>query len=626
MTLQHKPFRGKVLAELVSRTLVAVILILGFYGAFAYYVSKRTFDSELGARLRVVARMAAQDLHPRWLPYLDGKGHLYEEYRRLLDERREWSEAENLFLLDEKGRVLVDARGRYEVRERYWLLQMDPEPFYAALRGTPSASLLYQGQDGGVYKVAYAALPAAGGGQGLVLGLEANATFVSGLHRFARILFFMGLACLGAGAGLLYVFGRRLVEPLRVLSEASRQVAAGDFSARVKVDAPNEMGELAQAFNEMTQQLQAHNDYILESMGNGLVVVDLGGRVTTFNHAASRMLTVPAGEALGATSEEVFRKFPELSRKIDAAVWEGARLKDLEFTLLGEDPRVVRIQTGPLLGPGGSVLGTEVLLTDQTEVRRLEGRIKAAEKMATIGELAAGIAHEIRNPLGAMKGFTEILARKLGDNATAREIVDDIASEIEILNKIVTNFLVFARPTHLDPHPMDLAEAVQTVLPLIEKDAERHKIRVDFRPGRPVTAELDLEQFRRAVLNVALNAVQASPAGGCVEVLAGGFARAELLSILGTDPLAEALSAHPTDSYAVVQVLDRGQGLPPDSGGKLFTPFFTTKTEGFGLGLSITRKILEAHGGVVGALSREGGGAWFVLVVPGIPPERGTEA
>jgi len=384
----------------------------------------------------------------------------------------------------------------------------------------------------------------------------------------------------------------------------------------VVVDAPNELGELAQAFNEMTQQLQAHNDYILESMGNGLVVVDLNGIVTTFNRAASRMLDVPAEQALGKPAEESFKPFPELSRRIDAAVWEGARFKDLELMLSDVNPTIVRLQTGPLQGADGRVLGTEILLTDQTEVRRLETRIKVSEKMATIGELAAGIAHEIRNPLGAMKGFTEILVRKLGANAEAKEIVEDIASEIEILNKIVTNFLVFARPTHVDSHPLDLTEVVQTVLPLVQNDAERRKVELVFREGRPITALLDLEQFRRAVLNVALNAVQASVVGGCVEVEAGGFTRSELVDLLRENEGLTGLSAHPAESFAVVQVMDRGPGLPLESAGKLFTPFFTTKTEGFGLGLSITRKILEAHGGWVGAGPRSGGGAWFVMVVP----------
>jgi len=626
MTLNRKNRRGKLLVELVSRTLVAVILILAFYGAFAYYVSKRTFDQELGTRLKVAARMAASEILPEWLPYLEDKGSLYEEYRKILDQQRVLSGSENLFLLDEKGHVLVDARGRYEVRELYWLLQMDPEPFRQSLQGVPSASLLYQGQDGGVYKVAYAPVPREQGVPPVVLGLEANATFVAGLNRFARVLFFLALACLAAGAAVLYVFGRRLVAPLHELSEASRRVATGDFSARVPVDAPNELGELGQAFNEMTQQLQAHNDYILESMGNGLVVVDLNGRITTFNRAASRMLKVSAAEAIGRPIEAVFGRYPVLARRIDAEVWEGARLKDLEINLSDEDPTIVRLQTGAVQGAEDHVLGTEILLTDQTQVRRLEARVKVTEKMATIGELAAGIAHEIRNPLGAMKGFTEILQRRLGDNEGAKEIVSDIATEIEILNKIVTNFLVFARPTHVEPHPLDLTEAVRSILRLIEKDAERKRVRVVFREGRSVTATLDLEQFRRAVLNVALNAIQASPEGASVELLAGGFTRGELLETLQGSDFSSLIADLPSESFAVIQVLDRGPGLPPEATGRLFTPFFTTKTEGFGLGLSITRKILEAHGGVVGGCSRPGGGAWFLMAVPVLPGEEGSEA
>jgi hypothetical protein len=202
MVLHKTHFRGKVLAELVSRTLVAVILILTFYGAFAYYISKKTFDSELGTRLTVAARMASQNIRSQWLTYLNGKGKLYEEYRRILDQQRELSQTENIFLLDEKGHVLVDARGRYEVRELYWLLQMDPDPFYAALKGRPSASLLYQGQDGGVYKVAYAAVPHEVGEPAVVLGLEANATFRGGAPPVRQSIVFLGSCLFGGGGGV----------------------------------------------------------------------------------------------------------------------------------------------------------------------------------------------------------------------------------------------------------------------------------------------------------------------------------------------------------------------------------------------------------------------------------------
>ncbi len=614
-------FHGRVLAELVSRTLFTVLLILGLYGGFAYYLSKKTFDAEMGTRLSALGRMSSQQIRPEWIPYIDGKGKLYEEFRTILERQRDLSQAEDIYLLDPQGRVLVDAKGKFEFQEPYWMLQLDPEPFHNALRGVPSVSLLYQGQDGGVYKVAYQALGPPGKPTA-VLGVEASANFIEGLHDFAKVLFLLALVCLGIGAAMLYVFGRRLVAPIRAMSLASKRVAAGDFSARVMVDTANELGELGSAFNDMTEQLQAHNDYILESMANGLVVVDLHGLVTTFNQAASRMLRIPAEQVLGKPAEEIFKRYGTLAKLADSAVWEGARLKDVELTLSEENPTVIRLQTGPLLGGDGRVLGTEMILTDQTQLRQLEGQVKTAEKMATIGELAAGIAHEIRNPLGAMKGFTEILVKKLPKNPAAREMVEDIASEIEILNKIVTNFLVFARPTQLDSQPLDLSEAVQTVVPLIEKEAERRRVRIDYRAGDPVTAQLDLEQFRRAVLNVALNAVQASPEGGVVEIAARGVARADLAELLRGIGLLPLLPSNPAAQFALVEVRDRGGGLPQDPS-KLFTPFFTTKTEGFGLGLSITKKILEAHGGGVGAAPREGGGAQFFLVVPAVQPKEG---
>src|SRR5690242_4486737 len=122
-------FRGSVLAELVSRTLFVGIVILFVYGGFAYYVSKRTFDAELGDRLLAIARLSAGETRSEWLPFLNGKGELYEKFRELLAEKKGESQARNLFILDGDGRVLVDANGQYEFRENNWLRDLDPEPF-----------------------------------------------------------------------------------------------------------------------------------------------------------------------------------------------------------------------------------------------------------------------------------------------------------------------------------------------------------------------------------------------------------------------------------------------------------------------------------------------------------------
>lgn len=608
-------FRGSVLAELVSRTLFVGVVILFVYGGFAYYVSKRTFDSEMGDRLLAIARLSAEQTKAEWLPFLNGKGVLYEKFRQFLDEKKKLSQAKNIFIMDTDGRVLVDANGQYEFKENNWLRDLDSEPFLQAKDGFPAVSILFPERDGGIYKIGYS--PIYRNKKVIaVLGVEASAKFIDGLNQFARVLFSFGLLCLLLMGGLLYAFGRRFISPIEELAKASQKIAEGDFSQRIPVTSGNELGALAHAFNEMTKRLQSHNEYILESMSNGLLVVDLKGHVTTFNRAASDILEIPQEKVIGRNYEDIFSTYPAFLSAIRTAHSQNQHLENKEVNLSEETPKFIRLKSAPLLGADAQELGTEIIFADETQLRKLQAQIKNSEKMATIGELAAGIAHEIRNPLGAMKGFTEILQKKLEKQADAKEMVADIASEIEILNKIVTNFLVFAKPPSLDSQETELSETVLGVLPIIEKEAESKKIKVRLIKHKDVFVKVDVEQFRRALLNLCLNAIQASPAGGEIGVEINRFSRPELLHFLSERGFTETLPVETEGLWGGLWVMDRGTGIAPENLKKLFTPFFTTKTEGFGLGLSITRKIVEASGGSVGAVNRSDGGAMFLVLLP----------
>ena len=621
--MKKKPFffHGSVLAELVSRTLFVGIVILFVYGGLAYYVSKKTFDAEMGDRLVAIARLSAAQTRAEWLPFLTGKGELYGKFKESLAEKKKDSQARNLFILDPQGRVLVDANGQYDFKENNWLCDLDPEPFHLARDGNPASSILFPESDGGIYKIGYAPV-FRNQRVAAVLGVEASAKFIDGLNRFAQFLFSLGLLCLLMMGGLLFAFGRRFISPIKAMARASQKVAEGDFSQRVAVPSANELGALAHAFNEMTQRLQSHNEYILESMSNGLLVIDLEGRVTTFNQAAARILEMPQEKVLGRFFDEVFRHLPAFLGALQTVHVAHRHLENKEINLSEDSPKFIRLRSAPLLGADARELGTEILFTDETQVRKLQAQIKTSEKMATIGELAAGIAHEIRNPLGAMKGFTEILQKKLDKQSDAREMVADIGSEIEILNKIVTNFLVFAKPTAVESQETELSEVIQGVLPLVEKEAEAKKIKVVFQQKGNPRLHVDVEQFRRALLNLALNAIQASPERKEVAFGIGGYPRTGLLRFLVEKGFHD-LSPVETESYwAVVWILDEGPGIPPENLKKLFTPFFTTKSEGFGLGLSITKKIVEALGGNVAAVNRPEGGALFLVLLPAMDPNK----
>ena len=511
--------------------------------------------------------------------------------------------------------MLVDANGQYDFKENNWLKDLDPEPFDRAMKGFPAVSILFPENDDGVYKIGYS--PVYLNKKIIaVLGVEASAKFIGGLNQFARVLFTSGLVCLLLMGGLLYAFGRRFIFPIEEMAKASQKIAEGDFNQKIEVTSGNELGALAHAFNEMTKRLQSHNEYILESMSNGLLVLDLKGNITTFNRAASLIFEIPQDRVLQRPYADVFSAYPGFLNAIHSVHVKRNHLDNKEINLSEEAPKFIRLRSAPLLGADSQELGTEIIFTDETQLRKLQSQIKTSEKMATIGELAAGIAHEIRNPLGAMKGFTEILQRKIKNQPEAKEMVADIASEIEILNKIVTNFLVFAKPTSVEAQEVDLTEAIQGVLPLIEKEAELKKIKIELNENKNIYLSLDVEQFRRALLNLALNAIQASPAEGVVSINSASFGRTELLSFLSEKGFSDLVPVETEGNWCGVWVLDRGPGILPGNLKKLFTPFFTTKTEGFGLGLSITKKILESLGGSVSMVNRAGGGAMFLMILP----------
>jgi signal transduction histidine kinase/HAMP domain-containing protein len=609
-------FRGSVLAELVSRTLFVGILILFIYGGFAYFVSNRTFDTEMGDRLLTIAHLTSSETQADWLPFLGGKGELYEKFQSFLRDKKKESQAKNIFIMDSTGRVLVDANGQYEFKENNWLKDLDSEPFLKAVSGIPSASILFPERDGGIYKVGYSPIYKKNKEIIGVLGVEASAKYMEGLNQFAKVLFISGLFCLLLMGGLNYAFGRRFISPIEEMARASFKIAEGDFSQRVRFSSSNELGALAHAFNEMAKRLQSHNEYILESMSNGLLVVDLNGYVTTFNRAASIILDLPQEKVIGQPYGTVFSAYPFFLKTIRAALLEQQQSVDKEVNLSEESPKFLRLRSAPLLGAEGQKLGTEILFSDETELRKLQTQIKTSEKMATIGELAAGIAHEIRNPLGAMKGFTEILARKIDKNIEAKEIVKDIATEIEILNKIVTNFLIFAKPTILDMQEAEIGEVILGVLPLVDNEAQQKKIRLTLIKTKEILIRLDVEQFRRAVLNLTLNAIHASPVNGEIVLGVKEFNRAELMNYLKDKGFQDIFPNEIESNWCGIWVADEGSGIQKENLKKIFNPFFTTKTEGFGLGLSITKKILESMGGNIAVTNKPDRGAIFLMILP----------
>ncbi len=221
-------------------------------------------------------------------------------------------------------------------------------------------------------------------------------------------------------------------------------------------------------------------------------------------------------------------------------------------------------------------------------------QLRRADRLSVLGQLSAGLAHEIKNPLASMKGSVEILASEFPTGHDKREFVEILGKELDRLNEVLSEFLQFARPPRPDRRPCDLREVIDSIRVLCSKEAHRQGVAIEsqYEPSLP-ELDLDAAQVQQALLNIVLNGVQAMPGGG-------------------------RLSISVTRRYddIGIEVRDEGTGVAPENRSRIFDPFFTTKDGGTGLGMAIARNLIQAHGGDIRLTDTEGQGATFLISLP----------
>jgi signal transduction histidine kinase len=235
----------------------------------------------------------------------------------------------------------------------------------------------------------------------------------------------------------------------------------------------------------------------------------------------------------------------------------------------------------------------EQLSETNRNLKNAEAQVRRSERLAALGQLTAGLAHELRNPLGTIKGSADMLEQNLphGD-AIARELAGFISSEVDRTNSLVSRFLDFARPLELRLAEANLGDLLRRAAAAAARDAEAHRVRIEIE-GDPILFDFDAELLERVFVNLILNAVQASSAGGSVRV-----------------------EWRNEGGEAIVEVTDQGSGIEPDKLESIFNPFFTTKASGTGLGLAIVSKIVDEHGGKIEVASIPREGSTFRVRLP----------
>ncbi|MBW1722633.1 MAG: PAS domain-containing protein [Deltaproteobacteria bacterium] len=361
---------------------------------------------------------------------------------------------------------------------------------------------------------------------------------------------------------------------------------------------------LAQAYRTTRTSLtriKAFSDNVVENMPIGLVAVDGEGKIASFNQAAESLLNVSAREVLGKKGEEVL---PGALWGITNELRKKPRILDgeLDCSLGGDRVLPLDVSASVLRGQDGGTWGHLILFRDLSEVRDLKREIERSRRLASLGRLAAGVAHEIRNPLSSIKGFATYFRDRYRENPEDQATADIMIQEVERLNRVITQLLDFARPVTLQKRRISLHSVIQHSLKMVEQQAEHKGIRIDAELSARVNeAWMDPDRINQVLLNLYLNAIEAMEGGGTLSVKVG---------------LDE-------DDRVTIVVSDTGVGIREEDLAHVFDPYFTTRSSGTGLGLAIVHKIIETHGGEVRVESEKGKGTKVTVVLPtDTPPTR----
>ena len=342
-------------------------------------------------------------------------------------------------------------------------------------------------------------------------------------------------------------------------------------------------------------RIKAFSDSIVENIPVGLLFISESGRIVTMNNACEKMLRISCLESMSryaadilppqlvALSQEALRSSEILIREIDVPVQGKNMLFETSASVLHDDD--------------GHFLGYIILLRDITEIRHLKREMQRKERLASLGSLAAGVAHEIRNPLSSIKGFATYFKERYKDVPEDKDTAEIMIREVERLNRVIGQLLEFARPMNVQQRTIDVNGILRHSLGMIRKQAASQGITIDAQDlaDEPVYAYIDQDRIGQVLLNVYLNAIEAMTNGGVLKIW---------------------IEKDEVNDTIAINVSDTGCGIPGADIGRVFDPYFTTKQSGTGLGLAIVHKIVEAHGGQVKIASTEEKGTTVSLILP----------
>ncbi|GFE61258.1 nitrogen regulation protein NR(II) [Geobacter sp. AOG2] len=358
--------------------------------------------------------------------------------------------------------------------------------------------------------------------------------------------------------------------------------------------------ESEEALREKTvnyDELERLSTGIVSNLESGLLTITPTGRIRVFNHYAEMVTGMTQADAYNTLLVDVFPALAGITENMDARM-DG----EFDFPLKNGEQMTLGYNAVPFTDSQGVQAGAIVNFKDLTSMKRMEAALKRADRLAALGEISARMAHEIRNPLAAMSGSVQLLAEHGSISENDQRLLKIVLREAARLNGLITDFLAYARPSSPCKERFELRPLVDDMIMFLASDSHFGKVSFRNLVAAHILIQADVNQLRQVLLNLFRNAADAMPEGGIVEV-------ESRFQLSGADGFHKVPAA-------VITVTDTGCGIDGATAAHLFEPFWTTKTDGSGLGLAVTYRIIEAHGGTVSVESPPGKGCRFTIMLP----------
>ena len=433
------------------------------------------------------------------------------------------------------------------------------------------------------------------------------------IKQIQMVILMVGMIALIFGTVASIFAARRITEPLNNLMRGTQSAAAGNINQDFRINTGDEVGILAANFNTMIaeivahrlqleqqlaeiKQLQKYTTQLLTTMSDGLMSVTLTGDFSMVNPAALKLLEVIPKESRDKLHVNVLKCYPELYSYIKESLAHPINLEAKELLLEKKGVTHTLLVSSSVL-KDRSEKPIEIILNlhDITELKEMEASVRQAERLAGLGTLAAGMAHEIRNPLSSIQTFVQLLPRKIEKEGFLDKFNRTVPRELKRINQLVEDLLDLARVPKYTFRVIPLKNLLLQTLETLDEEllAGNIESQCDF-PSNLPPVRVDSHQLTKAFHNLIRNAIQAMPSGGKL-----------LMSIQNEN-----------SEYLVVTFQDNGEGIPAEDVNNIFNPFYTTKIKGTGLGLSITHKVVSEHGGSISVSCPNNGGTIITIRLP----------